>query len=55
MKKYTDHDAMRLASWAVILFWVIVLACCYGCGGGSDETDQFVGPPDCKAHPELCR
>jgi len=57
MKDRTDYDGLRLAAWLVILFWAVVITCCTGCGGGSDEEqgpDQFIGPPDCKARPELC-
>ena len=58
MNRHTDYGGMQLTAWLLVLFWVVVLACCAGCGGGgSDEEqgpDQFIGPPDCKARPELC-
>lgn len=55
MNKYR---ARQLVVALTILFWLFVLGLCSGCGGGgSDEEqgpDQFIGPPDCKARPELC-
>lgn len=27
-----------------------------GCGGGGDDyPDVSIGPPDCRAHPEICK
>lgn len=44
---------MRAVRWLVVLMAAAVLAACGG--GGDDEPDQTVGPPDCRARPELCR
>lgn len=35
-------------------FCMIVLLVLAGCGGG-DDPEQFIGPPDCLAKPEMCR
>lgn len=37
---------------------ILLLALLTACGGGDPEPEDgraFVGPPDCRAQPELCR
>ncbi|MEY5097320.1 MAG: hypothetical protein RJA36_39 [Pseudomonadota bacterium] len=40
-----------LASLAILAFLLLT-----ACGGGGDpDTDRDIGPPDCRARPELCQ
>lgn len=40
---------------ALLSFWVLLCISLAGCGGGGDDPDQSIGPPDCRARPELCQ
>jgi hypothetical protein len=39
---------------AALLLAGACIALLSGCGGGGDDDRAEVGPPDCKARPELC-
>lgn len=49
------RHAIRLAALAWML--ALILGLLAACGGGDcdDDADKSTQPPDCKAHPELCR
>lgn len=42
--------------WVRMVVACAAVALLVACGGGGDDDtpDQTVGPPDCKARPELC-
>lgn len=39
-----------LASLAILAFLLLT-----ACGGGDNDNDRDIGPPDCRARPELCK
>lgn len=49
---------MREPAFTRLLACVLLAGACLcllaGCGGGGDDDRAEVGPPDCKARPELC-
>lgn len=50
-------ETERLIVFAALLAgWVALCIALAGCGGGGDDPpDQQIGPPDCRARPELCQ
>jgi hypothetical protein len=48
---FSRHISRALSSLAITV--TIFLSACGG-GGGAEEPEKFIGPPDCRNNPQAC-
>lgn len=49
------NDALIAALLVGVLVWLLLLSGCGGGGAIDEERTASIGPPDCRAHPDLCQ